>query len=136
MSEPAAEEDLYKELRVLIVDDMLFMRIFISNCIKKSFPGCVCDTASDGRTAIEKLRAQTHNIVLCDWEMPETRGDEVLRWVREESLNKELPFIMVTANNDRQGITKVISLGVTDYVVKPLNCETLSQKIRSALKLK
>jgi len=130
------EKEGPEKIRILIVDDMVFTRNFISNCAKLSFPGSICDTAADGKTALEKLQAQSYSIILCDWEMPGIKGDEILRWVRGAPETKALPFIMVTANDEKESIMNVISLGVTDYVVKPLNCETLSQKIRSALKLK
>ena len=136
MQAPVAEENYLKGLHILIVDDMPFMRSVIKNCVKINFPSSVCDDAADGKSALEKLRTKSFNIVLCDWELPDIKGDEILRWVREESAVKDLPFIMVTANNDKDGIMKVISLKVTDYAVKPLNCEILSQKIRIALKPK
>jgi DNA-binding response OmpR family regulator len=104
--------------------------------MKISFPDCTCIEAVNGNAAIEKLRTRAFSIVLCDWELPDIKGDEILRWVREESQVKDLPFIMVTAHDEKENILKVIPLKVTDYVVKPLNCETLSQKIRAALKPK
>jgi DNA-binding response OmpR family regulator len=136
MKAPIVEEDFLKGLRILIVDDMPFMRSFIKNCVKISFPSCVCYDAADGNSAIEKLRTKSFSLVLCDWELPDIKGDEILRWVREESGAKDVPFIMVTANDEKESIMKVISLRVTDYVVKPLNCEILSQKIRVALRPK
>jgi DNA-binding response OmpR family regulator len=128
------DKNTLKGLNILIVDDMPFMRNFIRNCVKRSFQGCHCDDAANGKSAIAKLRTKAFSIVLCDWELPDIKGDEILRWVREESEIKDLPFIMVTANDEKESIMKVISLGVTDYVVKPLNCEILTEKIQAAFK--
>ena len=134
MKEPIVEENHLKKLHILIVDDMPFMQTFILRCLKTMFPSCICDAVSDGKSAIEKLRSKSFSIVLCDWELPDLKGDEILRWVREESAVKDIPFIMVTANYNKESIKKVISLGVTDYVIKPINCEILTRKIHSALR--
>lgn len=136
MKEQIKEEDYLRGLRVLIVDDMPFMRSNIKNCMRISFPDCICVEAADGNSALEKLRNKSFSLVLCDWELPDIKGDEILRWVREESQVKDLPFFMVTAHDEKESLMKVIPLRVTDYLVKPLNCETLTQKIRAALKPK
>jgi DNA-binding response OmpR family regulator len=136
MKAPIVEEDFLKELRILIVDDMPIMRSFMKNCVKKCFPNCIVDIADDGKSAIEKIKAKSFSIVLCDWELPDIKGDKILRWVREESAAKDVPFIMVTGNAKEEDILKVIQQGVTDYVVKPVNCDILSQKIRVALRPK
>ena len=133
MTEPIIEKDYLKEPHILIVDDMPFMRSFIKTCVMKNYPNCVCEEAKNGAAAIKLLQAKSFNLVLCDWEMPDTKGDAVLKWVRENSLNKDMPFIMVTANNDKAGIIDVISRKVTDYLVKPIDCEVLSRKMRAAL---
>jgi len=134
MKTPATERDYLKKLHILIVDDMPFMRSFIKNCVEISFPNCICDCVVNGKSAIENLKTQSFSIVLCDWELPDIKGDEILRWIREESEVKDMPFIMITATNDKESISKVVSMGITAYVVKPINCEILTSKIESALR--
>jgi DNA-binding response OmpR family regulator len=133
---PIVEEDSLNELHILIVDDIPFMRGFIKNCVKMCFPNCIVDMAEDGKAAIQEIQTKSFSIILCDWELPDIKGDKILKWVREESPAKDVPFIMVTGNSEKEDILRVISLGVTDYVVKPLSCEILAQKIRVALRPK
>jgi PleD family two-component response regulator len=136
MKTQMVEAEFLKGLRILIVDDMSFMRDVIRQCLTMSFPSCICDDAIDGKSAMTMLQTVSYNIVLCDFELPDIKGDEILKWVREESSVKDLPFIMVTANRDVDVIKHAQFMRVTDYVVKPLNCGVLSQKIRDALKPK
>jgi DNA-binding response OmpR family regulator len=66
--------------------------------------------------------------------MPGLNGDELLRWLREESHIKNVPFIMITAKDDGESIMEVIKLGVTDYIVKPFSPETLCEKVTRVFK--
>ena len=136
MIAPIVEADHHKNLQILIVDDMLFMRLFFRGCLQLNFPSCNCEEVGTGKAAINKMQNNSYSIILCDWNLPDINGDEILKWVRTESTMKTIPFIMVTANDSKEGITKAIGLGVTDYVVKPVNCELLTSKIRNALKPK
>ena len=106
MKEPIVEENYLKELHILIVEDLTFMRSFIRTCVEINFPGCLCHEANTGAAAIDMLQTRPFSIVLCDWELPIRRGDEILQWIREESLSSGVPFIMVTAHNEAEHILK------------------------------
>ena len=98
-----------------------------------SFPGCIIVEAASGQSALEKIKGEPFHIVLCDWQLPDINGGEILEWVRDESDAKDMPFMMITGDSNREHITKAISMGVSGYVIKPLGCASLSQRIRSAL---
>ncbi|MFZ5998298.1 MAG: response regulator [Nitrospirota bacterium] len=123
-----------KGLSILIVDDVPFMRQFIRGCLHMSFPDCRTDEAGTGTSAREKMEQGSFDIVLCDWELPDVKGHELLMWLRSESNTKSTPFIMVTGNNTKEHIVKARELGVTDYIIKPVNCSSLEKKIIAALK--
>jgi CheY-like chemotaxis protein len=122
------------EIRVLIVDDVPFMRQFLRHCVMNGFPSFHTDEAHNGTSAIEKLKGEPFDIILCDWEMPEVKGDEILKWIRTESAFKDMPFIMVTGNRDKEHIMKALQLGVSEYIIKPVTGDTLSKKMTAALK--
>lgn len=124
------------DVSILIVDDVPFMRQFIKSCLKVSFPHCTTDEAGNGKSAQEKLENESFTIVLCDWEMPDLKGDALLEWLRNESDSKDIPFIMITGNSKKEHIMKALELGVTDYVIKPVNCDILARKITAALKVR
>ena len=133
MAELVVEEEHLKGLKIMIVDDMGSMRFFIRVCLEMVFPSCVCEEAKNGAAAMQFLQSREFNLILCDWELPGVKGDEILRWIREESQTKDTPFIMITGYNQMSYIQKAISLGVTDYVIKPINCAVLEHKIRRVL---
>ncbi len=121
------------KLRILIVDDEHVTRLFLKGCLQASFPGCIVVEAASAKTAIDTIKSELFNIVLCDRQLPDMNGDEILQWVREESDVKGMPFMMITGDSDRENIEKAISLGVSGYVVKPLDCASLSQRIAAVL---
>ncbi|MFO0753864.1 MAG: response regulator [Thermodesulfovibrionales bacterium] len=123
-----------RPINVLIVDDVPFMRQFIKSCLQMSFPEATAEEAGNGASARERLLGSPFDLVLCDWEMPTLKGDELLQWMRSEGTLRDVPFIMITGKREKEFIIKALELGVTDYVIKPVNCDTLAKKIISALK--
>jgi DNA-binding response OmpR family regulator len=124
-----------KKLRVLIADDSSLMRDIIRESLGEEFEFIEPVMATNGEEARQKLLAGSHfDLILCDWEMPGLNGDELLRWLREESHIKNVPFIMITAKDDGESIMEVIKLGVTDYIVKPFSPETLCEKVTRVFK--
>ncbi|MCL4492290.1 MAG: response regulator [Nitrospirae bacterium] len=124
-----------KKIRILIVDDMLLMREMMVSSVRKIFPDFEIDVSSSVADAKKKMEYEPFSLVLCDWEMPDVKGNELLRWMRSHpsrALNAA-PFIMVTARNDKEAIVEAVKLGVTDYVIKPLTVDLLSKKIRTIL---
>lgn len=119
---------------LLVVDDSHMMREFIKAAITESFPSVEVYDASNGKEAQQKLEAARFDVVLCDWEMPEMSGSDLLKWVRSTPPVKDIPFIMVTAKREKESILDAINTGVTDYIVKPLNAEVLCQKLTAVLR--
>ncbi len=126
-------EDL-KEIKILIVEDMNFTRNIIGHCMKLGFPSSRRISTADGRTALERLRNEAFDLILCDWGLPDISGLEILRWVRESSRDREIPFIMITVIDNKEIIMEAIQAGVTDYVIKPIDSEILIIKAWRALK--
>lgn len=93
------------------------------------------DVAANGKEAFDKLKAATepYHVVLCDWDMPEMNGLEVHKSSKALSEVKFLHFMMVTAVSEAARIREAIQSGVSDYVVKPIDIDTLEGKVRAAL---
>jgi two-component system, chemotaxis family, chemotaxis protein CheY len=68
---------------------------------------------------------------ISDWNMEPMSGFELLQKVRAEDALKTLPFIMVTAESKTENVVAAKQAGVSNYIVKPFNAETLKQKIES-----
>ncbi len=76
---------------------------------------------------------ETFDLVLCDWEMPEMSGLELLTWCREQPQLKAMPFVMVTSRGDKENVVQAIQAGVSGYVSKPFTNEQLLTKVKHAL---
>jgi CheY-like chemotaxis protein len=121
-------------LRLLIVDDSSLARSIIKDTVEDAFPGVYAELANDGDQAQKMLLGGRFDLVLCDWEMPTLKGNELLQWMKENPLLKEVPFIMITVKGDKDSIMEAKHLGVTGYIIKPFTTEHLCQKVGSVLK--
>ena len=120
-------------VNVLVVDDASFIRDLIKKCLRSAFPGIGIEEAANGRRAQQLLASQPFDLVLCDWEMPEMSGLELLVWFRGQPNHADIPFIMVTSRGDKENVIQAIQAGVSDYVGKPFTNEQLVTKVKKAL---
>lgn len=121
-----------KAINVLIVDDYATMRRIIRNLLKQiDFHNM--DEAPDGTEALAKLRSGRFDLVISDWNMEPMTGLQLLQQVRADAKLKALPFIMVTAESKTENIIAAKQAGVSNYIVKPFNAETLKGKIEKVL---
>ena len=121
------------KVSVLVVDDAAFIRDLMKKCLRNYFPGMRIEDAVNGRKAQSLLTRETFDLVLCDWEMPEMSGLELLTWCREQDALKTMPFIMVTSRGDKENVVQAIQAGVSGYVSKPFTNEQLLSKVKQAL---
>jgi two-component system chemotaxis response regulator CheY len=119
-------------IKVLIVDDYNTMLRIVRNLLGQiGFKDVV--EASDGTEALEKFKSQNFGLVISDWNMEPMSGYELLKEIRGGTHNSNVPFIMVTAESKTENVIKAKQAGVSNYIVKPFNAETLKGKIESVL---
>ncbi|ETX12090.1 response regulator [Marinomonas ushuaiensis DSM 15871] len=123
-------------LKILVVDDASFTRDLIRRTLRKQFPAIEIEDAVNGRKAQQLMTKTQFDIVLCDWEMPEMTGVELLKWCREQPKYKkeDIPFVMITSRGDKYHVIEAVKSGVTDYLGKPFSSEQLISKVLSAAK--
>ena len=121
------------KVSVLVVDDATFIRDLVKKGLRDHFPGIQIDEAVNGRKAQQMLVRQPADLILCDWEMPEMSGLELLSWCREHETLKTTPFIMVTSRGDKENVVQAIQAGVSDFIGKPFSNEQLITKVKKAL---
>ncbi|AJO81507.1 response regulator [Pseudomonas sp. MRSN 12121] len=121
------------KVSVLVVDDASFIRDLVKKCLRNYFPGIKIEDAINGRKAQALLARESFDLVLCDWEMPEMSGLELLTWCRSQEAMKAMPFIMVTSRGDKENVVQAIQAGVSGYVSKPFTNEQLLTKVKQAL---
>jgi len=116
------------DMNVLIVDDFATMRKIVKNVLKQiGFKNII--EADDGRTALEVLKKEKIHFIASDWNMPEVTGIELLKTVRNMEEHKTTPFLMVTAEGQKEQVLEAIKHKVNNYIVKPFTPETLKEKI-------
>ena len=116
-------------MKILVVDDFSTMRRIVRNLLKELGFSNVHE-AEDGVDALKKLRAETFDFVVSDWNMPNMTGIELLREVRGDAALKHLPVLMVTAEAKRENIIEAAQAGASGYVVKPFTAITLDEKLQ------
>lgn len=121
------------KVSVLVVDDAPFIRDLVKKGLRDHFPGLRIEEAVNGRKAQQHLARQAVDLILCDWEMPEMSGIELLGWCRAQEPLKEVPFIMVTSRGDKENVVQAIQAGVSDFIGKPFSNDQLITKVRKAL---
>jgi two-component system chemotaxis response regulator CheY len=117
---------------ILIVDDYSRMLRIIRNLLR-SLGYEQVEEASDGASALEKLRQKPFSLVISDWNMEPMSGLELLCEVRADPALATLPFIMVTAEARAAKIAEAERAGVSGYIIKPFGAEALSLKVAAAL---
>jgi len=116
------------KIKVLVVDDFPTMRRIVKNLLKQlGFENI--DEAEDGAQALVKLKAGGFGLVVSDWNMPVMEGIDLLKHVREDETLKAIPFLMVTAEAEKDKVITAIKAGVDNYVVKPFTAEVLKEKL-------
>jgi two-component system chemotaxis response regulator CheY len=117
---------------ILIVDDYKTMLRIVRNLLKQLGFDNV-EEATDGSSALAKLRDKPYGLVISDWNMEPMTGIQLLREVRADAKLKALPFIMVTAESKSENVIVAREAGVSNYIVKPFNAATLKQKLATVL---
>ena len=121
-----------KSMPILIVDDYKTMLRVLRNLLRQLNFGNI-EEATDGSMALKKLRQQDFGFVISDWNMEPMTGIQLLREVRADANLKHLPFIMITAESKSENVIVAKQAGVSNYIVKPFNAETLKSKMTSVL---
>lgn len=117
-------------MRILVVDDYKTMVRIIKNLLKQIGFKDV-DDASNGSEALEKLKQNNYALIISDWNMEPMTGYELLKAVRADERTRHVPFIMVTAEAKSENVVAAKEAGVSNYIVKPFNAQTLKDKIES-----
>src|SRR6201996_2793638 len=121
-----------KAMRVVIVDDYNTMLRILRNLLKQLEIDNV-EEATDGEAAFQLLLRSPPDLIISDWNMAPMTGLELLRKVRAEPKLRHIPFIMVTAESKTENVIAAKQAGVSNYIVKPFNAETLRAKIASVM---
>jgi two-component system, chemotaxis family, chemotaxis protein CheY len=122
----------YKDLTVLVVDDFSTMRRIVRNILRDLDFKTVLE-AEDGMAAVEVLSTHKVDFIVSDWNMPRMTGLELLKYVRSTEAIKDTPFLMVTAESQKENVVEAVKARVSNYIVKPFTAATLAEKLAKIL---
>jgi two-component system chemotaxis response regulator CheY len=119
-----------KNMQILIVEDNTTMRRIVRDLVKQiGFKNT--DEAIDGTDALAKLNEKAYDFIISDWHMEPMTGLDLLKNVRAHEKLKRIPFLMVTAESKPENILAAKTAGVSNYIIKPFNAQTLKTKMMS-----
>jgi len=116
-------------MKVLIVDDFATMRRILRNILKQIGFTDITE-ADDGSTALKELKKAKYDLILSDWNMPEMAGIDLLNAIRADDELKGIPFVMITAEAQKDNIVGAVKAGVNSYIVKPFTADTINKKLK------
>jgi len=120
-----------KNVKVLVVEDIALNQLLMKTLLDEFGFGCV--VAANGKIAIEKLQSDSFDIVLMDLQMPEMNGFEATEYIRN-TLRSTIPIIALTADVTTADLAKCKSVGMNDYIAKPVDEKILYSKIVGSVK--
>jgi len=115
-------------MKVLIVDDFATMRKIVRNVLRQINIENVIE-AENGKHALGMLDKEAFDLIISDWIMPEMTGIDFLKACKEDEEKKKIPFIMVTAEAQKESVLEAIKAGVDNYIVKPFTPDKLREVI-------
>lgn len=120
-----------KKMHILVVDDFASMR----QIIRKTLVSLGFENISEAAGAVDAVRkiqeGEDFQFIISDWNMPNMTGLEFLTYVRSSEKMKKVPFLMITAEAQKENIIQAAKAGVSQYIVKPFTAESLQQKLES-----
>ena len=126
-------QNLDKNIPILVVDDFSTMRRIVKNCLKGIGFQNISE-AEDGAVALRKMKEGEFKLVISDWNMPNMMGIDLLKAVRAEERWKDLPFLMVTAEAQKENVLEAAKAGVSNYIAKPFTPDAFEAKLEAIFK--
>jgi len=125
-------ENSLRDAKILMVDDeQLNMEVIMTHLEDAGYANFV--TTTDSVNAFDFICAEKPDIVLLDLMMPDVNGFEILSKLRVTEETKHLPVIVLTSSNDSTTKLKVLQIGATDFLSKPVDASELALRLRNTL---
>jgi len=124
----------FATLKVVVVDDEPNMRKVVRTMLLGMTIRAVHE-AADGPAGLELIRTVAPDVVIVDWEMPGLDGGGFVRMVRspETFPYPTVPIIMLTGHGERSRVIEAISIGVNEFLLKPVSAQALHDRIAAVL---
>lgn len=117
---------------ILIVEDEEALVTILKYNLEKS--GFQTRAVTDGKKALETVRAHMPDVILLDWMLPHVSGVDICKTIRQDHALRHIPIIMLTARGDENDKVSALSIGADDYMTKPFSIPELIARIRALLR--
>ncbi|PZO30996.1 MAG: response regulator [Flavobacteriaceae bacterium] len=117
--------------KILIIEDEAAIRRVLTRILSEESSTYQVEEAEDGIQALEKIKNNDYDLVLCDIKMPKMDGVELLEEVKK--IKPEIPMVMISGHGDMETAIQTMRLGAFDYISKPPDLNRLLNTVRNAL---
>jgi len=118
-------------MRIAVLDDDRLQLEMVERVTREM--GHNCHLYETGQACLQDLRRETFDMLIVDWELPDTSGPEVIRWAREH-LDATLPILFITHRSEESDIVEGLQCGADDFMVKPLRVAELKARIHALIR--
>jgi two-component system, chemotaxis family, chemotaxis protein CheY len=120
-------------MKILIVDDSKTMRMIVKRALRQAgFESHVVEEAGNGKEGLGLIQAAKPDVVLCDWNMPEMNGLELLHEVQRQAI--PLTFGFVTSEGTPEMQQTALAAGARFVISKPFTAEAFQRELGPVLR--
>lgn len=114
-------------MNVLVIDDSTAMRLIIKRMLKAAGFSATFSDAADGLLGLEKIRESCPDLVLCDWNMPNMTGIELLQKLNEEQISVNFGFVTTEASPEMRKLAT--DNGAKFLITKPFTETSIQEAL-------
>ena len=118
-------------MRIGVLDDDRLLLEMTERVINEM--GHTCQLYETGQSCLQDLRRETFDMLIVDWELPDTTGPEVIQWARQH-LEPSFPILFITHRSEEQDIVEGLQCGADDFMTKPVRVSELKARIHALLR--
>lgn len=118
-------------MRIAVLDDDRLLLEMMERVIQEM--GNTCQLYETGQACLQDLRRETFDMLIVDWELPDTSGPEVIRWARQH-LDASLPILFITHRSEESDIVEGLQCGADDFMTKPVRVAELKARMHALLR--
>jgi len=116
---------------LLVEDDQAISDMLESFLLSKNYK---VKTAKSGGVCFQVLSENTPDLMILDWMLPDTSGPEIIKKIRNNEIQKEIPILMLTARAEEMDKIKGLDVGADDYMTKPVSLKELDARIKALIR--
>jgi two-component system, OmpR family, response regulator RegX3 len=118
-------------MRIALIEDDIDIGVVVKRWMELG--GHTCHHFTNGQSVEREIPRESFDLFLIDWQLPDTTGDAVLRYLRE-TMKQCVPVIFVTSHDSEEVIVTALRLGCDDYMVKPVRRLELLARVDALLR--